>query len=87
LSFVRFQLVCSPYYPSLLFRGAISVGQLAEFIEEKPIAVIKYLMTDLGVMASITQNLDRATSAAVVEGFGWIVGGDDDEYEDDEDDE
>jgi hypothetical protein len=42
-------------------------------------------MTDLGVMASITQNLDHATSAAVVEGFGWIVGGDDDEYEDDED--
>jgi hypothetical protein len=87
LSFVRSQLVCSPYYPFLFFRGPISVGQLAELIEEKPVVVIKFLMTDLGVMASITQNLDQATSAAVVEGFGWIVGGADDEYEDDEDDE
>jgi hypothetical protein len=86
LSFVRSQPDCSPHYTSLPFSGPISVGQLAEFIEEKPVVVIKFLMTDLGVMASMTQNLDYATSAAVVEGFGWIVGGADDEYEDDEDD-
>lgn len=39
-------------------------------------------MTDLGVMASMTQNLDPATCVAVVEGFGKIVAGADDEWED-----
>jgi translation initiation factor IF-2 len=42
-------------------------------------------MTDLGVMASMTQSLDPALCVAVVEGFGKIVGGDD-EYDEDEDD-
>lgn len=64
--------------------GPISVANLAEIIEEKPVAVIKYLMTDLGVMASMTQNLDPTTCVAVVEGFGKIVGGAD--HEDDFDD-
>ncbi|KAL3918441.1 MAG: hypothetical protein SGILL_004233, partial [Bacillariaceae sp.] len=54
-------------------------GSLAEIIDEKPVAVIKYLMTDLGVMASMTQNLDPATCVAVVEGFGKIVGSEEDE--------
>ena len=71
--------------------GPISVGNLAEIIDEKPVAIIKYLMTDLGVMASMTQNLDPATCVAVVEGFGKIIGGDDDEddedYDDDDDDD
>jgi translation initiation factor IF-2 len=60
--------------------------QFAEIIDEKPVAVIKYLMTDLGVMASMTQNLDPATCIAVAEGFGKIVDSDDDEddYEDDD---
>jgi translation initiation factor IF-2 len=53
--------------------------QFAEIIDEKPVAVIKYLMTDLGVMASMTQNLDPATCIAVAEGFGKIVDSDDDE--------
>lgn len=60
------------------FSGPLSVGELAELIEEKPVSVIKFLMTDLGVMASMTQNLDPATCIAVVEGFGKIVGGADD---------
>jgi translation initiation factor IF-2 len=40
-------------------------------------------MTDLGVMASMTQTLDPATCIAVAEGFGRIVGGvdEDDEME------
>lgn len=59
---------------------------LAEIIDEKPIAVIKYLMTDLGVMASMTQNLDPATCIAVAQGFGKFVSGVDD-LEDDEDEE
>ena len=49
--------------------------------------MIKFLMTDLGVMAAMTQSLDPATCAAVVEGFGKIVAGDDDEDWDEEDEE
>lgn len=52
---------------------------MAELIDEKPVAIIKLLMTDLGVMASMTQSLDPATCMAVVEGFGKIVGGSDDD--------
>ena len=63
----------------------MTVAALAEAIDEKPVGVIKFLMTDLGVMASMTQSLDPATCIAVVEGFGKIVGGsDDDEFEDEE---
>ena len=72
--------------------GPLSVGELAEAIDEKPVAVIKFLMTDLGVMASMTQTLDPATCVAVVEGFGkFVVGvsdmGDDEDDDDDEEDE
>jgi translation initiation factor IF-2 len=63
------------------YRGPLSVSALAEIIGEKPVSVIKFLMTDLGIMASMTQNLDPATCAAVTEGFGKIVGGGDD-YDD-----
>eukprot|EP00531_Pseudo-nitzschia_arenysensis_P006054 CAMPEP_0116143276 /NCGR_PEP_ID=MMETSP0329-20121206/15362_1 /TAXON_ID=697910 /ORGANISM="Pseudo-nitzschia arenysensis, Strain B593" /LENGTH=867 /DNA_ID=CAMNT_0003638581 /DNA_START=130 /DNA_END=2730 /DNA_ORIENTATION=- len=67
--------------------GPISVGALAQLIDEKPVAIIKFLMTDCGVMASMTQNLDPSTVQAVVEGFGKIIAGEDDEYDEDEDDE
>ena len=55
-------------------------------------AIIKFLMTDCGVMASMTQNLDPDTVQAVVEGFGKIIAGDDDDEdeeveEDDYDDD
>lgn len=60
--------------------------KLAEIIDEKPVAVIKFLMTDLGVMASILQNLDHDTCVAVTEGFGMIVSGEED-WDDEEDDE
>ena len=69
---------CVSNLSSLLRRGPLTVSQLSEIIDEKPVAVIKYLMTDLGVMASMTQSLDPATSVAVAEGFGKIVGGDED---------
>ena len=63
----------------------MTVSALADAIDEKPVGVIKFLMTDLGVMASMTQSLDPATCIAVAEGFGKIVGGsDDDEFEDEE---
>jgi len=65
---------------------AVTVGQLAELMDEKPVGIVKFLMTDLGVMASIAQTLDRDTSIAVVHGFGRTVAGvDDDDDEDDED--
>lgn len=67
--------------------GPLTVAQLAEIIDEKPVAVIKFLMTDLGVMASMTQSLDPPTCVAVVEGFGKFVGGADDYDEDDDDDD
>jgi len=67
--------------------GPISVGSLAQLIDEKPVSIIKYLMTDCGVMASITQNLDPSTVQAVVEGFGKIIGGLEDDEDDDETDE
>lgn len=63
----------------------MSVGDLAEAIDETPVSVIKYLMTDLGVMAAISQTLDVPTCEAVAEGFGKVVAGEDDEL--DEDDE
>lgn len=51
------------------------MSELASIIDEKPIGVIKYLMSDLGIMASMTQAIDRATAIAVAEGFGKIVVG------------
>jgi hypothetical protein len=41
-------------------------------------------MTDLGVMAAMSQTLDPSTCEAVAEGFGKVVAGEDDEYDDDE---
>jgi len=61
--------------------GPLSVSELADIIDEKPVSVIKFLMTDLGVMASMTQSLDPATCIAVAEGFGKIVGGLEDDEE------
>jgi translation initiation factor IF-2 len=66
---------------------AVTVGELAELMDEKPIAVIKFMMTDLGVMANIAQSLDRETTVAVIEGFGRSLAGDDDTDEEDEIDE
>lgn len=71
--------------------GPVTVSDLAELLDEKPVAVIKFLMTDLGVMAAMNQSLDPSTCEAVVEGFGMYVDDDDwdeeDEDEDDDDDE
>lgn len=67
----------------------MSVGELAEAIDETPVSVIKFLMTDLGVMAAVSQTLDSNTCEAVAEGFGKVVASEDDEdeYDDDEDDD
>jgi len=66
----------------------MTVGELAEVLGETPVSVIKFLMTDLGVMAAVSQSLDVPTCEAVTEGFGKVVAGEDDELdEDDEDDD
>lgn len=64
----------------------MTVGELAEAIGETPVSVIKYLMTDLGVMAAISQSLDVPTCEQVAEGFGKVVAGEDD-FDDEEDEE
>ena len=69
---------------SALNSTAMTVGELAEAIDETPVSVIKFLMTDLGVMAAMSQTLDPSTCEAVAEGFGKVVAGEDDEYDDDE---
>jgi translation initiation factor IF-2 len=67
--------------------GLTTVGQLAEILDQSPVGVIKFLMTDLGVMASMTQTLDYTTCVAVAEGFGKIVGDfDEDEYDEEDED-
>ena len=63
-------------------RGPITVSALADLMEEKPVGLIKYLMTDLGIMAGMTQTLDQPTCAAVVKGFGKIVFGSEEDNED-----
>lgn len=63
------------------------MGQLAEILDESPVSVIKFLMTDLGVMAAVSQTLDVPTCEAVVEGFGKVVAGEDDDFDDDDDEE
>ena len=68
-------------------REAMTVSQLAEVLDEKPVAVIKFLMTDLGVMAAMTQLLDPATCIAVTEGMGKVVAGSDEDDDEDDDEE
>jgi hypothetical protein len=63
----------------------MTVSDLADLLDEKPVGVIKYLMTSLGIMASMTQSLDPATCIAVTEGLGYFVG--EDEYDDDEEED
>ena len=66
----------------------IGVGVLADLMEEKVGGVVKFLMTDLGVLASATMSIDRETATKVVEGFGRMVKGNVYDYDDyDSDDE
>jgi translation initiation factor IF-2 len=66
-------------------RGSMTVGQLSEILDEKPAAVIKFLMTDLGVMAAISQTLDHLTCVTVAQGFNRVVAGEGEEDEEEDD--
>ena len=59
-------------------RGPMTVSTLSEVLEEKPGVIIKYLMSDLGIMAGMTQTIDSSTCIAVCEGLGKIVADADD---------
>ena len=54
-------------------------------IDEKPIGLIKFLMSDLGIMASMTRSLDPQTINAVIDGYGLIIAGSEDDDDDDDD--
>lgn len=57
----------------------LSVADLAEKLDAKPAEVVKYLMMDMGIMATITQSVDVATAKTVTEAFGWQIQGEDEE--------
>lgn len=65
----------------------IAVQDLAALLGVKGTEVIKCLMLDLGVMATITQSIDPTTAKAVVEAFGRVVAGEDGQEEDEEEEE
>jgi len=74
----------------------IQVSALAEKLEIPAVSVVKFLMMDLGVMATQQQNVDAATAKAVADGLGYRILGEmapsdfydeDDEEEDDEEEE
>jgi translation initiation factor IF-2 len=68
--------------------GSIQIVVLANMMEVGAGEVIKHLMMNMGVMASMTQNIDNAVARSVCQAFGKAVAGDEeDEDFDDEDDE
>ena len=56
--------------PVIIAEAALSVGDLAAKLDAKAPEVVKYLMMNLGVLASVSQSVDQATAVSVVEGFG-----------------
>jgi len=74
--------------PVVLVEDTYTVAELAEKLFVKNAELIKYLMMNMGVMATVTQSIDLDTCIAVAEAFGRTVSQDeeDDDYEDDEDD-
>ncbi len=48
----------------------LTIAQLAERMDERAGEIIKYLMLNMGVMATITQSIDADTAIAVAEAFG-----------------
>lgn len=47
----------------------IVVSELAEMMEVRPAEVLKHLMLDLGIMATITQSIDADTARQVANNF------------------
>lgn len=67
--------------------GPIQVIELARLMEVGGGEVVKHLMMNMGIMSSMTQNIDTATAKQVILAFGKKLSGDGDEGEGDEADE
>lgn len=53
----------------------VVVSDLAEMMEVRPAEVLKHLMLDLGIMATITQSIDSDTARQVAYNFEVEVRG------------
>lgn len=64
-----------PPPPALVVLGAptITVGELATQIQVRSSEVLKHLMLDLGIMATVTQSIDAQTAGMVAYNFGVEV--------------
>ena len=63
----------------------ISLNDIAELLDEKAGSVVKFCMTDLGMLVAANVEVDRSTACTIVEGFGKLpVSSLDDGYDDDE---
>jgi translation initiation factor IF-2 len=59
--------------PVQITAATISVEALAAAMDAKPAEVIKYLMINMGIMATITQSVDAESAVVVAEAFGKKV--------------
>ncbi|CAN0455791.1 unnamed protein product, partial [Discosporangium mesarthrocarpum] len=59
--------------PVLINGPTITVGNLAEQMDVKGAEVVKHLMLDLGIMATITQSIDAETAVQIATTFGKEV--------------
>ncbi|KAH8098593.1 hypothetical protein JL720_1550 [Aureococcus anophagefferens] len=84
--------------PVVIPDETIAVGALAEKLDKSGAEVVKVLMLKMGVLASVTQNIDGGTARKVAEELGktWVEseaalasveGDDDDDDEDDDEDD
>jgi translation initiation factor IF-2 len=70
--------------------GPIQIVQLATLMDVGAGEVVKHLMLNMGIMASMTQNIDTSVARKICEAFGKRVKGDptdEDDMDDDEDDD
>lgn len=59
--------------PVRITTSTMSVADLAEAMDTKPGEVVKYLMINMGIMATVTQTIDAESAAAVALAFGKKV--------------
>jgi len=59
--------------------GPIQVGELARLMEVGGGEVVKHLMMNMGIMSSMTQNVDKETAKSIVLAFGKTLAGAEDD--------
>ena len=65
----------------------IQIIELARLMEVGGGEVVKHLMINMGIMASMTQNIEISVAKKVIEAFGKKLAGDGDDEDDEEDDD